>query len=215
MVSLYDANKYVIKYFTKETQESFVTCLPSTAGPQIPRWFISHWWGESVSGFIQCLKQFIKDFDRNYDDKDERRGGGMTANTPIWVCAYGNNQWALGDDIPDNPRHSDFTKATRAANGRIISILGNGGIVFARIWCAYELFLTLINTNQGDNNEEKTTGGVWAVCTVHSHIYEEKREAVGIISGGATSHLYNGDYSLFSTEYREKYFPFALIARSL
>ena len=95
-VTLYDANKYVILPFTKKDQKSFVSCLPSTAGPQPPRFFVSHWWGESVSDFISCVKQFIEDFSANECDEDERRGGGMTADTPIWICAYGNNQWALG-----------------------------------------------------------------------------------------------------------------------
>ena len=114
-VSLYDANKHIIMPFTEESKLSFVTCLPSTAGPQAPRFFASHWWGESVFDFIRCLEQFFDDFGRNASVEDERKGGGMTVDTPIWVCAYANNQHALEDDITKDPRESGFTKTMEVA----------------------------------------------------------------------------------------------------
>ena len=61
-VTLYDINKYVILPFTVEKQSSFVRALPSTAGPQPPRFFMSHWWGEPVVEFMECLEQAIIDF---------------------------------------------------------------------------------------------------------------------------------------------------------
>ena len=45
-VSLYDAAKYVIKPATVERQCSFVELF--AAAPQLPKWFVSHWWGEPV-----------------------------------------------------------------------------------------------------------------------------------------------------------------------
>ena len=47
-VSLYDAAKYVIKPATVERQCSFVELFASA--PQLPKWFVSHWWGEPVRG---------------------------------------------------------------------------------------------------------------------------------------------------------------------
>ena len=47
-VNLYHLNDYIIKPFTIEHKTSFVEALPSTAGPQLPRWFVSHWWGDPV-----------------------------------------------------------------------------------------------------------------------------------------------------------------------
>jgi len=213
-VSLYDVDKYIILPFTADKEISFVEMLPSTAGPQPPMFFISHWWGEPVRDFILCLERAILDFSRNCGDEHERRGGGMSADTPVWVCAYANNQWALGEDIPEDPNQSGFTKAMEVAQGRTITILDKDGIVFSRIWCTFELFLTF--------NGTKTKDGLWAVYTAHTHTYkdpedydgivlEEERKALGIISGGSTS---DGAGSARITA-REACFPFELIKKSL
>ena len=126
--------------------------------------------------FILCLEQAILDFCKNSNDENERRGGGMSTDTPVWVCAYANNQWALGEDIPEDPNQSGFTTSMEVANGRTITILDKDGTVFTRIWCIFELFLTFIGT--------KTKDGLWAVYTAHTHNYknpdcygEEERSA--------------------------------------
>ena len=92
-VTLYDINKYVILPFTVHSQTSFVAALPSTAGPQPPRWFLSHWWGEPAKLFLSCLEQTVRDFAINKDAETDRRGGGMTVNKPVCICAYAYNQW--------------------------------------------------------------------------------------------------------------------------
>jgi len=99
-ITLYDVNKYVIKLFTAEQEISFVEAFPLTSRQQLPRFYISHWWGEPLIQFIQILEQAILYFRvicSIYDEKN--RGGGMTPNTPVWVCAYSNKQWAPRDDI--------------------------------------------------------------------------------------------------------------------
>eukprot|EP00555_Chaetoceros_dichaeta_P011859 CAMPEP_0198271386 /NCGR_PEP_ID=MMETSP1447-20131203/48986_1 /TAXON_ID=420782 /ORGANISM="Chaetoceros dichaeta, Strain CCMP1751" /LENGTH=396 /DNA_ID=CAMNT_0043963955 /DNA_START=433 /DNA_END=1620 /DNA_ORIENTATION=+ len=144
----------------------------------------------------------------DYGEQDGS-GGGMSADTPVWVCAYANNQWDLGDSITDDPTKSGFYKAMKVAKGRTITILDKEGIVFTRIWCMYELYLTLVHLSDA----------MWAVYTAHTHKYEipggkgtyENRKAVGIISGGSTSDI--GDYSLITA--REAAFPYDLIKKSL
>ncbi len=127
-VTLYDVNKYVVLPFTKNSQASFVETLPSTAGTQPPRWFMSHWWGEPFVHTLACLEQFVTDFSMNYDDSDNARGGGMTIDTPIWICIFANNQWKLDEDISIDPKHSSFTLAlTGTCENRVISILDAGG----------------------------------------------------------------------------------------
>jgi len=210
-VSLRDINTYIILPFTKDKEISFVGRLPSTAGPQPPRFFVSHWWGEPVKEFVLCLEQANADFEMNNMDYGEQdgSGGGMSADTPVWVCAYANNQWKLGDSITDDPTKSGFYKAMKVAKGRTITILDKEGTVFTRIWCMYELYLTLVHLNDA----------MWAVYTAHTHKYKipgdkgtyENRKAVGIISGGSTSD--KGDYSLITA--READFPYDLIKKSL
>jgi len=136
-VTLYDVDKYIIRPYTVSKKQSFVSCLPSASGkPQPPRFFVSHWWGESVLDFVSCIEQFVRDFGPNLNDELNTmndRGGGMTADTPIWICAYANNQWELEQDITDDPKKSGFTRALQVANGRTITILDKKGIVFSRI----------------------------------------------------------------------------------
>jgi len=211
-VTLYDADKYVIRPFTVISKNSFVAHLPSTAGSQPPRFFVSHWWGESVKDFIACIEHAVKDFAKNDTDDHDRRGGGMTIDTPVWVCAYGNDQWDLSD-ITEDPQESGFTRAMNIAKGRTITVLDKEGVVFTRVWCIYELHLTLIDY-EGEGNVESQEG-VWAVYTAHKHTHCDRRrlierDAVGIISGGAPC-----DYDSINTNSREDYFPYELIKKSL
>eukprot|EP00554_Chaetoceros_debilis_P007183 CAMPEP_0194075886 /NCGR_PEP_ID=MMETSP0149-20130528/2787_1 /TAXON_ID=122233 /ORGANISM="Chaetoceros debilis, Strain MM31A-1" /LENGTH=759 /DNA_ID=CAMNT_0038756483 /DNA_START=415 /DNA_END=2694 /DNA_ORIENTATION=+ len=215
-VTLYDVCEYIIKPFTKESKKSFIEELRSTAGSQPPRFFASHWWGEPIKDFVVCLEQHRRDFAMNVNEEQERKGGGMTEDTPIWVCAYANNQWDLDDYVTKDPAKSAFMDAMKMANYRTISILDKHGIVFNRVWCIYELYRTFIN-------KIDTGMGLWCIYTAHRHIPQnlkiynlqpgeipEGREAVGIVPGGATS-----DYSSSYTSERERYFPFHLIKRSL
>merc|ERR1740124_999731 len=128
----------------------------------------------------------------------------------------------------EDPKDYGFTKALRVAHGRIITILDKEAVVFTRIWCVFELFLTLIDVQR----EEGEDDGVWAVYTAETHtranyyyhpnIYkgikiedsrklEQPREAVGIISGGATCDRDN----TYRTAGREAHFPFELITQSM
>ena len=99
----------------------------------------------------------------------------------------------------------------RVTEGQTITILDNDGMVFTRVWCVFELDLTLTNSKSSKK-------GVWSVYTPHKHTAinrysgkEEKREAVGIVSGGAPC---DKGYSPYTTA-REKAFPYEVIAKSL
>lgn len=217
-VSFYDVDTYVVRPFTVKKSQSFVTCLPSTAGSQPPRFAVSHCWGQSVSDFIKCLEQCVLDFARNdngYGDQN-RRGGGMTVDTPIWIYAFANNHWGLDSNEPNEPKDSGFVKALKIAQGRIIAILDKNGVIFSRAWCLYEFYLTLLYQQQEEQKEEGSKVGLWAIYAAEGHTYEspigykEEREAVGIIYGGATS---DGDDTRHIIA-REQSFPFNLIKKS-
>jgi hypothetical protein len=156
-VNMYDVNKYIIKPYTKESKSSFVETLPSTAGTQPPRFFVSHTWGETFFHTMDCIEQMVRDFSLNETNflylQHDRKGGGMTEDTPIWICAFANNQHDLEDATAD-PSKSGFAKAMEVANYRTLSILDKDGEVFTRIWCILELDLTLIKVQ-----EKKEKGG--------------------------------------------------------
>jgi len=227
IVNLNHLNKYIIKPFTMEHKTSFVEALPSTAGPQLPRFFVSNWYGDPVRDSSACIERVIVDFRLNYNDDDDARGGGMSDDTPFWVFAYASNQWKLGNDITTNPKESGFTRAMMVASNRTITILDKEGVVFSRAWCLYELFLTLEESKK-EHAEEESKGGVWGVYTAYTHTYkqlqllggriggrEEERQALGIISGGSTSDLGNNESSPDRIAAREAAFPYNLIKKSL
>ena len=161
-------DRYVIKPATAERQCSYVELVAS--GPQVPAWFVSHWWGESVALFVRCLEQHAADHELGDD-------------TPYWVCAvshlglepwplqppllevppllplcsfalsdqrsssllgqYANNQHQLGGDVTTDPSESSFVKAIELAEGRVLTVLDPEGVTYTRIWCCLEIFIGL------------------------------------------------------------------------
>ena len=72
-VTLYDAAKYVIKPATVQAQCSMVELMATAS--QLPKWFVSHWWGEAVAEFLACLKAHAKDRKLKKTDAS------------YWICA--------------------------------------------------------------------------------------------------------------------------------
>mmetsp|Transcript_18457 Transcript_18457/g.27370 ORF Transcript_18457/g.27370 Transcript_18457/m.27370 type:complete len:117 (+) Transcript_18457:221-571(+) len=114
---------------------------------------------------MDCIEQMFKDFKANGDDSYDKRGGGMTEDTPIWICAFANNQHDLENAITTDPSKSGFAKAMEVANYRTLSILDKDGEVFTRVWCILELDLTLITVQEkkekGGDEVEWSLGGVY------------------------------------------------------
>ena len=82
--------------------------------------------------FIACLEQHCTDYGKDPYGNDVE--GGTTDETPYWVCAYANNQWALDDALTEDPGETSFHKAMALADGTV-SVLDKSGTVFERIWC--------------------------------------------------------------------------------
>ena len=162
----------------------------------------------------------LKRNDYHFPD-DDQRGGGIQ-HTPIWICAFANNQHDLENAITVDPSESGFAKAMEVANYRTLSILDKNGEVFTRIWCIFELHLTLIEVQEkkkkGGDDVDMEWNGLWAIYTASNHIYGERfmgegmrRKAVGIIPGGATFEL--GDTYLIAV--REREFPMDRILKGV
>eukprot|EP00927_Polykrikos_kofoidii_P071885 TRINITY_DN68086_c0_g1_i1.p1 TRINITY_DN68086_c0_g1~~TRINITY_DN68086_c0_g1_i1.p1 ORF type:complete len:598 (+),score=92.74 TRINITY_DN68086_c0_g1_i1:314-2107(+) len=132
LVNLYTVCKYIIMPFTKVRQKSYMEHIAS--GAQLPTFFVSHWWGETVRNFMACLERHSVD-----------RGIGEDA--PYWVCAYSNNQWELDGSVTKDPADSAFRRAMRLSEG-LVSIIDANCVVFTRIWCCYELAVTMAETDQ-------------------------------------------------------------------
>ena len=220
-VTMRDVNTYITIPYTKESESSFVETLPSTAGTQPPRFFVIHFGGERFFHIMDCIEQMSKDFKLNRNDDDDKKGGGMTQHTPIWIWAFANNQHDLEDAITADPSESGFAKAMEVANYRTLSILDKDGEVFTRVWYILELGLTLTKVQEkremGGDDVDVEWNGVWAMYTAHEHTYdggvrvEEHRKAVGIVAGGAPCDGMNASL----TARRERPFPRDRILKGL
>jgi len=191
-VNLHDVKKYVVMPFTEQTRQSFVATLPSTGTYQIPRIFVSASFNLPIRELIACLAAFINDFHTNFSAEHNRRGGGMTENTPVWLVGFARNQWDL-PSYPDDPMETPMAKAINVAEKRVLSITDKDGQYFSRAWPAFESYLAMKHR-------------LWYVYTAN----DGDNGAVGLISGGATSDIHAVD-----TLTREKSFPTSLIVKCI
>ena len=190
MVNLYDINERIIKQYTKEKQCSFVELIAVQA--QKPRWFVSHWWGNPVINMIKCLEQHAAD--RQLDIEI----------TAYWVCAYANNQHALGGEISDDPNESSFRKAMALSDGTI-STVDTNCTTYSRIWCNFEMYDSIkASASRGYKLDLYTCVG-------------EGGEAVGICDGYANVDIVEpqgiDEASVYKTK-RESNFPLDRILKA-
>lgn len=133
---------------------------------------------------------------------------------PYWVCAYANNQrhassdgafhdlrWELGAELSENPAESSFHRALSVSQGTL-SILDAEARVYSRIWCDYEVFVTL----------DKAT---WT-----AHLYDiytfQNGSAVGITDGVALVDQRGKSWWWEDRKHqREKGFPSHLAAEAM
>lgn len=139
-LNLYHIATWLIGPATITEDCSFVELL--TSCEQIPLWFVSHWWGECLVDFMQCLELHLQ----------IRRVGEDPA---YWVCAYANRQHSLTDEVADNPKESSFYKALQLSSGLLLVLdaaTGSSGPAtpFSRIWCGFEQSVAL---DDGDREE--------------------------------------------------------------
>lgn len=202
-VNLYDLTHWVIKPLTEHAkflsgdalvprQCSYVEMVASDA--QSPRWFASHFWGEPVVDFVKCICQHSSDRDLTTQDCG-----------PYWVCAYANNQWALAGDVSADPGESSFRKAMALAEGTV-TILDKAAVTYTRVWCAYEIFVSLCM--------ESKPGYLYDIYTVAPP--NCSKAAVGITDGPVQidqEFKYTEHHEMKSV--RERSFPLELVEQSL
>jgi len=196
-VTLYDANKYLIKPATEARKCSYVELLAKKA--QKPRFFVSHWWGEPVHDFLQCLEQHGEDWKLGPD-------------TVYWVCAYANNQWDLASEVAEDPAQTSFNKAMDLAQGTI-TILDKEAVSYTRAWCAYEIYKTLQKTAA----DARYTYDIYTAIehrwdTAMNMKPKKDRHAVGLTDGMARNDEPPGEEAQLD---RQSFFPVELARRAL
>ncbi|CAE8656289.1 unnamed protein product, partial [Polarella glacialis] len=127
-LNLYDLAPWCIKPATNAMVELF------SGSPRLPNWFCSHWWGEPLLDFVACIGRHCAVRQLCFQ------------TTYYWVCAYANRQHALSEEISNDPKETSFYKSMCLADG-VLLVLENVGPAtpFTRAWCAYELFMALLD----------------------------------------------------------------------
>ena len=128
-VTLYDLMQYFILPATDDCKCSYAELVADTEVDQLPIYFVSHWWGESVLQFITCLERHA------YDRK-------LTETTPYWICAYALNQHDMSGELHGggNPKKSPFYRAMQLPSCKgTVSVLDRHATCFSRIWCTFEI----------------------------------------------------------------------------
>lgn len=220
-VTLYEAVRYVIKPATAKRECSYIELVAN--GPQLPEWFVSHWWGEPIRLFICCIERHAADH-------------GLAKGTPYWVCAYANNQHRLEGDVTADPSGSSFVKAIRLAKGRVLSVMDEDGVTYDRIWCGLEIYLGLSfetyevytapragcrgpDMKSFDRAVETKPAGTTTRQTFQyisqRMDLEEPRDAVGITDGLAERDGNDQFRFPFIKVSREKHFPLNLVRAAL
>ncbi|CAE7510574.1 Igfals [Symbiodinium sp. CCMP2592] len=130
---------------------SYVELVAESIEAQRPTWFVSHAWKEPIVLFLRCLL-------RHAAVRDLRGGPAY------WVCAYANNQHALGDAIPRDPRKSSFYSAMMLCRG-VLLVLDAAATPFQRIWCCFEEAIAVENSAKLFLDVAATSGDVAHILT--------------------------------------------------
>jgi len=138
MVNFYHLNTWLLRPATQARSQqapfdcSFVELL--TSERQTPKWFISHWWGERVTGFVKCIELQAKT--REFSD-----------STGFWVCAFAHRQHSLGEDLPQDPMMLPVGKAMELSDGMLLVLSHKNDsshtAPFHRLWCLMEEYLLI------------------------------------------------------------------------
>ena len=122
---------------------------------QLPDFFVSHFWAESIIDFLKCL--LVHSWARGLESKKGCHNGNELEPHPLylggrspryWVCAHANNQHKLASEIVDDLAQTSFARAMQIAKGTVSVVDGSAGC-FDRIWCVYELNMSLVSAKAG------------------------------------------------------------------
>jgi len=125
--AMYDVLRYVIKPATQRGECSYVEAV--AAGPQMPLWCVSHWWGTPVREILDCLEQHARD-------------RGIPDRSPYWISAFAVNQHTREAQVEDvvsaQSRVLNVTAGT-------VAVIDRGAVALKRTWVLYEMCSVLEN----------------------------------------------------------------------
>lgn len=137
-LNLYHLIAWLVKPATKDNSCAFVELL--SAKPQMPKWFVSHWWGDHLVDFVKCIQR-------------HSQIRQLPHSSPFWVCAYANRLHATSSELTADLSQSSFCKALKVSEGMLLilnrkSEAGTPATLFTRAWCAFEQLAGFTDTSR-------------------------------------------------------------------
>lgn len=128
-LDFHNIHEWIVKPATREFNSSMMEHLSDRK--LVPNWFISHFWGDPMQKFLECLRQHLS-------------VRGLSARTGYWLFAFANRHHDLVPNAMSGL--ADAHAAVRASNYRVLMVMGasqQSHVYFSRAWCSYEWALCL------------------------------------------------------------------------
>ncbi|CAE7427396.1 unnamed protein product, partial [Symbiodinium natans] len=133
-VNLYVISDCIVLPFTLRFRCSFVELVAE--GPQLPRWFVSHWWGTPFCQTVSLLS--FHGVQRQLPDA-----------SAYWICTFANNQHDLSS-LSGTLRQTPFVRAILSDGCEgTLALLDANVTTFDRIWCVLENFVSTVWAREG------------------------------------------------------------------
>lgn len=130
-LNFYHLSNNLILPVTKPRRCSFVEMMTNQA--QAPSWFLSHWWGLSVQGFVASVEKHAAT-------------RGLSADSSYWTWTFACRLLEKQSEICENPTKALFYKPMETCKFKLLLIIDQQAVCFKRSWCLYETAMT-VDTN--------------------------------------------------------------------
>lgn len=137
-INLYTVCDHFVKPLTVNDSCSLVEMV--TALPQMPNWYVSHWWGTPMKDTLSMLRFHA-----------EARGLVQTAaDQTLWVCTLANNQHCLEELNQSDLAQTPFVKALLCSTcvGTVM-LMNENAEPFRRSWCTLENWFSTTVARRG------------------------------------------------------------------
>eukprot|EP00930_Biecheleria_cincta_P097031 TRINITY_DN88778_c0_g1_i1.p1 TRINITY_DN88778_c0_g1~~TRINITY_DN88778_c0_g1_i1.p1 ORF type:complete len:652 (-),score=118.11 TRINITY_DN88778_c0_g1_i1:385-2301(-) len=131
-VNMYDIDPHFVRPLTLRFRCSFTELVAS--GPQLPKWFVSHWWGTEFYQTKALLEFHLV----------ERQ---LPSATAYWICTFANNQHDLSE-LASSLKETPFVKAIMSKEcAGTLAICDANVTTLRRVWCCLENFVSTVWAN--------------------------------------------------------------------
>ncbi|CAK9039832.1 unnamed protein product [Durusdinium trenchii] len=156
-LNIYQVHHWIIEPLTFREDFSYAEVVINETKPPKRIWFISHWWGEAMCNFVQCLAKHI----------DIRRMS--VSRTAYWAA------WAAIGPSDAAPTGRATAAADALLTARVLAprqvllMLGPEGEAFRRSWCVLEMAVAT-GLGEARKDHQKPRSGTLDLVTMRPDV---------------------------------------------